>query len=160
MAKLPRHSPPSAVITALADGRAPLLELLRLNDTGLDDEAVQILVAGIRSGQLPQLHALECRSNPQVGEQAKDELRAATEATIARMVAPTRTGAIQKCHTTASMLKSVGVPVAQAAVRCGLAGECRRRPPVTGRVCQSSSTLPRIKLKMLLPVRQPWHPPF
>ena len=74
------------LVAALVDGRTPVLECLRLEDTGLDDNAVRILAAGIRSG-LPQLHALECRSS-HVGA-AKDELRAA--------MAPSRSRAPAQC---------------------------------------------------------------
>lgn len=69
----------AALVSALADGCAPRLENLDLEDTGLDEPAARALAAGIRAGQLPQLHLLHCRENPQIGEGAKGELRAAME---------------------------------------------------------------------------------
>ena len=69
----------AALASALADGCAPLLELLNLEGTGLDEPAARALAAGIRSGRLPQLHVLYCRNNPELGEGAKGELRAAME---------------------------------------------------------------------------------
>ena len=69
----------AALASALADGCAPLLELLKLDETGLDEPAARALAAGIRSGRLPQLHVLGCRNNPELGEGAKGELRAAME---------------------------------------------------------------------------------
>ena len=69
----------AALASALADGCAPLLELLNLEGTGVDEPAARALAAGIRSGRLPQLHELCCRNNPELGEGAKGELRAAME---------------------------------------------------------------------------------
>lgn len=69
----------AALVSALADGCAPRLEFLSLVGTGLDEPAARALAAGIRAGQLPQLHGLYCDDNPQIGEGVRGELRAAME---------------------------------------------------------------------------------